>query len=244
MADYVNVSAWRNLLAQVWSANRNVSGAVAILSLLSQQAGQVVTKRHELAGDYFVTRGLGEFDARFEGLMRRLTWYTDELVRIAHDEAGVRVDELIANIIGPIINGDFPKGFGNADARLRDGLTLQSDGSWSSDGDATLSASSWNQVMEAWATDREIRDSTWVPDAVLDWWSNVEHDLDEKAPGEEKTATDHVRDAMRDAKDAFVDTTKSALAAVGEGALGLLGYAAIGVGVIYGLKVLVLDRKR
>jgi hypothetical protein len=226
MAEYVNAPAWRNLLKEVWDANQNVSGAIALVSLLSQQALQASTMRSVVAGNYFTTRGLGDWDSRFNALLSRLTFYTAEIERVAHGEYGEPLAQLVGWVVDPILDGMFIKG----------GEQIKM-----SFGDAVEYAMLWNMAATAKITKEGLNASTVLPEFVTNWFSQVAHDLERSAPGEDPTNADAVIEAAEKVKDKVVnDIVIPGLEALGT----LVKIVGVGFGIVVAIKLFSLFSKK
>ncbi len=219
MTEYVSPPAWRNLLAEIWDANHNLSGAVAVLSLVSQQMKQANELRHSVGADYFLKRGLGDWDARFAALLSRLAFYAGELELVAKGEVDNPIEHMLAWVIDPILDGVF----------LKDKKQIKM-----TFGDAVESATLWNQAATAKATRESLALDTWLPASIMDWFSQVNHDLELSAPGEAPTAADAVKETVDAVKEKTLDVAKKVV----EGAGTLLLVAALGFGGVLAIALL------
>jgi hypothetical protein len=202
----INVGVWLRDLDSVYRSNTIGSGTVALLQLLTLQQSQAHELVASLADDAFVQRGIKGWRADYARAQWYLGWFVARLKAIVDtpDELkATRALRIWNDIAAPILRGDYTAELATAAAAAgQTGPMRRKNGrDWTDGGkdfgQAYASATLWNQA--AAATDLpEARAPGFVANALVAWLTEVAHQLETSAPGEDATLRDHTVKVLRD----------------------------------------------
>ncbi len=205
MAQQINIGVWHRDLASVFEAGKVGPGVVALLQLMNLQLGGAHEMVGGLSDDAYVQRGLKSWRDDYAAVNGRLGWYLARLKEIVDRGAtdATRAIDLWTLIARPVLQGEFRKDIVDdlRTKRLLRGITVRTDGSGKSFGDAIAAATLWNQAAAVYEHDAHLG-TGWATNIYRSWLTETARQLERSAPGEDATLADRTIEVLRDLADA------------------------------------------
>lgn len=201
--EQINVAVWLRGLANVYETDTIGGGTVALLRLLALQLAHAHDLVGSLSDDAFVQRGIASWRRDYDRAQWFMGWLVRRLDQIADstdDEPATRALRIWNDVARPILEGHYTAELCTAAVAAGHAMRL-ANGRDCADGGkdfgvAFASATLWNQA--AAATDLpQARDAGWATNLYVAWLTEVAHQLEVSAPGEDPTLRDRTVEVLR-----------------------------------------------
>jgi hypothetical protein len=198
----LNIGEWLRDLRKTWTAGENGPGAVALLSLINLQIGQAYELVGGLGDSTYVQRGIVRWRDDYVAINTRLAYMIAKLKEILDEPEATTRELAIYNFIArPILDGEYPQEYltevAAANIKGLRGIRNKPGGGGKGFGDAFAAGTLWNQAAQA--SDTDIHPAPgWATNLYAAWLTEVAHQLETSAPGEDPTARDRTVTVLKE----------------------------------------------